>query len=115
MDDVTSKRLDLVQGSIDALRDEVSAVGKHLGGLETRVEQVHGMTQLFRDEVLGRLAEQREEQRTHHAAQMKAFQEVIGEVRAARDQRMADLEAAVAALRAELAEIRAKLAAARSQ
>jgi chromosome segregation ATPase len=112
MDDLTRRRFDRVDEKIDGLDKRVENLDKRVGNLEgrtsnveTRVEQVHGLVHDGRREA----AEYAQEQRAHHAEQMRAFQEVIVEVRGVRDARVDAIETAVSELRGEVAELRARV------
>jgi uncharacterized tellurite resistance protein B-like protein len=98
VDDVSHKRLERVEV-------KTTNIEKRLEAQSTRLEQVHGLVQTFRDETASESNQAAKERRAHHAEQMKAFQEVVSEIRSARDQKVAELEAAVALLKSQVAEL----------
>lgn len=88
-----------IKAAFDEVTQRQDRDGARLANVQVRVEQVHGLVR-----------EGQEEQRRHHGQQMRAFQDVIAEVRSERDRRLADAEAAIVELRAQVAALKVALA-----
>jgi hypothetical protein len=116
MDDVTKKRIERIEKDVAQLRTDMDAMVEGQGATTLRIEQVHGLvqqtqrqTENVRGEVIERAEAASAERRRLHAEQMKAFQDVVNEVRSARDAKIAELESTVALLMARMAELEKKL------
>lgn len=113
---------DITTPILVGIRDELRANGTRLEKIEGRLEnvegrldsqsvrfeQVHGIVQQLSDQTANGQAAAAEQARAHHAEQMKAFQSVVEEVRAGRDEKIRSLEADVSRLKEQMAQLLAR-------
>jgi len=104
MDEITNERFRKVEQKIETegkrVADDVEA---RISGKLDNVAR--GLETVLSTSMEAGFRAASEERRLNHAEQMKRFQSVVDEVRAARDQRMAELEATVARLLARVDEL----------